>query len=280
MANLIPIFITLLVCGALFVFFNARLAAVQSAVEKQNRVLTAFITNVQNDIRGGAPPPPFCDGTTGSYQLSGAGVCARPGANGVGANGVGANGVGANGVGANHLASAQAVNAAARQFDNGKIVVSEDESDDDSDESDSSDSSDSSDESDDDVDVNDEVEVINVVDVEVVDVVNVVNVVNGIEVVDDGIEVVEIENNSVKLQEESTKVEEIIPLSFDTLPTLSDNNNETLKVVHLDSSDSVVVDYEHMKVDELRKLVSDKGLATKEEVKKLKKPELLVLLKN
>ena len=267
-ANLIPIFITLLVCGALFVFFNARLAAVQSAVEKQNRVLTAFITNVQNDIRGGAPPPPFCDGTTGSYQLSGAGVCARPGANGVGANVVGAN----------HLASAQAVNAAARQFDNGKIVVSEDESDDDSD--DDSDESDSSDESDDDVDVNDEVEVINVVDVEVVEVVDVVNVVNGIEVVDDGIEVVEIENNSVKLQEESNNIEEIIPLSFDTLPTLSDNNNETLKVVHLDSSDSVVVDYEHMKVDELRKLVSDKGLATKEEVKKLKKPELLVLLKN
>jgi hypothetical protein len=37
--------------------------------------------------------------------------------------------------------------------------------------------------------------------------------------------------------------------------------------------------YEQLKVDELRKIVSDKNLATKDEVKKLKKPELLVLLK-
>jgi hypothetical protein len=34
-----------------------------------------------------------------------------------------------------------------------------------------------------------------------------------------------------------------------------------------------------MKVDELRKVVSDKNLSTKEEVKKLKKPELVALLK-
>jgi acetylglutamate kinase len=37
--------------------------------------------------------------------------------------------------------------------------------------------------------------------------------------------------------------------------------------------------YEQMRVDDLRKVVSDKNLATKEEVKKLKKPELLLLLK-
>ena len=37
--------------------------------------------------------------------------------------------------------------------------------------------------------------------------------------------------------------------------------------------------YDQMKVDDLRKVVADKGLASKEEVKKLKKPELLVLLK-
>ena len=37
--------------------------------------------------------------------------------------------------------------------------------------------------------------------------------------------------------------------------------------------------YEQMKVDDLRKVVADKGLASKEEIKKLKKPELLVLLK-
>jgi hypothetical protein len=34
-----------------------------------------------------------------------------------------------------------------------------------------------------------------------------------------------------------------------------------------------------MKVDDLRKVITDKNLATKEEAKKLKKPELLQLLK-
>ena len=37
--------------------------------------------------------------------------------------------------------------------------------------------------------------------------------------------------------------------------------------------------YDQMRVDDLRKIVSDKNLATKDDVKKLKKPELLVLLK-
>jgi hypothetical protein len=36
--------------------------------------------------------------------------------------------------------------------------------------------------------------------------------------------------------------------------------------------------HEQMRVDDLRKLVIDKGLSTKEESKKLKKPELLFLL--
>ena len=35
---------------------------------------------------------------------------------------------------------------------------------------------------------------------------------------------------------------------------------------------------ENMKIDDLRKLVNDKSLASKENVKKMKKPELLQLL--
>ena len=50
-SNLIPIFITFLCCGAIFIYFNLRLNEIKFAVEKQNRVLTAFITNVQQDIR-------------------------------------------------------------------------------------------------------------------------------------------------------------------------------------------------------------------------------------
>ena len=37
--------------------------------------------------------------------------------------------------------------------------------------------------------------------------------------------------------------------------------------------------YEQMRVDDLRKIVLEKNIAPKEEVKKLKKPELLALLK-
>ena len=51
--NFVPIFIAILCCGALFVYFNMRLAEIKNSVEKQNRVLTAFITNVQTDIKNG-----------------------------------------------------------------------------------------------------------------------------------------------------------------------------------------------------------------------------------
>ena len=55
-----------------------------------------------------------------------------------------------------------------------------------------------------------------------------------------------------------------------------------LKVVDLNAPVDLTksdVNYEQMKVDDLRKIVADKNLATKDEVKKLKKPELLILLK-
>ena len=49
--NLIPILITIVFCGVIFMYFTMRLAEVKSAIDKQNRVLTSFITNVQNDIK-------------------------------------------------------------------------------------------------------------------------------------------------------------------------------------------------------------------------------------
>ena len=57
-SNLLPILITLLSCAGLFIFFNLRLNELKITVEKQNRVLTSFITNVQHDIKasGGAAP--------------------------------------------------------------------------------------------------------------------------------------------------------------------------------------------------------------------------------
>ena len=142
--SLIPIFVTIILCGAIFVYFNTHLAEVKNSVEKQNRVLTAFITNVQNDIRSGG-------------MIFGANVV---GANAsvVGANGLGANGVGANGVGANHLASEEAIRAVKL---NEKIVVSDDECDDSDSESDDESDEESDDESDDDEEVTPEVKIIN-----------------------------------------------------------------------------------------------------------------------
>ena len=126
--TLIPIFITLLLCGFLFVFFNARLADVKNAVEKQNRVLTAFITNVQSDIRGAS--------AGGNFQAGGS---AAPS------------------IGVNHLVSEEALNAVnavntvntVKHNENEKIVVSEDESDSEDDSDDSESSDDSEDEDDD-----------------------------------------------------------------------------------------------------------------------------------
>ena len=266
--TLIPIFITLLLCGFLFVFFNARLAEVKNAVEKQNRVLTAFITNVQSDIRGAS--------VGGNFQA------------------------GAPHIGVNHLVSEEALNAvnavnvvnAVRRNENEKIVVSEDES-----ESEDESDNDSSDDSDEDTDVRDETEPVKIIklqdsclDSDIVEVA--LNIDSYIESIATEVEV------DTPLREADTPLREVdTPLrEVDTISTKVDE--DTLKVVNLDVTDvtsaahvtteaqtssavktTEVVDYEHTKVDDLRKIVSDKNLATKEEVKKLKKPELLALLK-
>lgn len=232
-SNFVPILITLISCAGLFMYFNLRLAEIKVAVEKQNRVLTAFITNVQQDIRSGGSMLPSREG---------------PGA-----------GAGAGDIGMNHLAAPEAV-IAAKRFENDKIVVSDDE------DSDSDSDSDSGSESDDEDDG--EVE-------EVYDVVQVKNITIG--------------------DMHELNVEQMIPLSFEVLPRVLDlsgsgsgsgeSDTETtfdLSITEIINGSSNPVGetaYGEMKVDELRKIVADKSLATKDEVKKLKKPELLLLLK-
>ena len=276
--TLIPIFITLLLCGFLFVFFNARLAEVKNAVEKQNRVLTAFITNVQSDIRGAS--------VGGNFQA------------------------GAPSIGVNHLVSEEALNVvnavnavnAVRRNENEKIVVSEDE---DESEDESDNDSESSDDSDDeDADARDETESVKIIklqdsclDSDIVEVA--LNIDSYIESIATEVEVdTPLREVDTPLREVDTPLREVdTPLrEVDTISTKVDE--DTLKVVNLDVTDvtsaahvtteaqtssavktTEVIDYEHTKVDDLRKIVSDKNLATKEEVKKLKKPELLALLK-
>ena len=214
-SNLIPIFITVIFSGLIFFYFNSRLAEVKNTVEKQNRVLTAFIGNIQNDIRGGqCVMPSNASANDNANDNASAGASASASA----------------GAGANHLASFEALQAVKR---NEKIVVSDDEEDSDSD-------SESSDDDDEPL---------------------------------------------------SIKLEEIVTLDFVQIDSSATPlSTDDLKIVDLDldlTPDAAVVDItkaevtgvEQMKVDDLRKMVSDSNLATKDEVKKLKKPELLALLK-
>ena len=132
--NLVPIFVTIVFCGIIFVYFNMRLAEVKTAVEKQNRVLTAFITNVQNDIRAGGMMFGAC-----AMGSGGAGQCTMSPSAGIGASVIDSD------TGANHLASEEALQAVKR---NEKIVVSDDE-DDSEEEDDTDDESDDSEEEED-----------------------------------------------------------------------------------------------------------------------------------
>ena len=236
-SNLIPIFITFLCCGAIFIYFNLRLNEIKFAVEKQNRVLTAFITNVQQDIRSSG----------GSGE---------------------------------NLAAPEAVAAAKkfvleRESENEKIVVSDDEEDDDTD------SVSDSDESDDDDDCEKPIyEIKNI------------KFGNLEQMVPIAFEVLSV-NATSALPDMSSSIIEIMdePLNLvNLLSTVTDSTVTDSTVTDSTVTDSTIGEttvtdatkpesYEQMRVDDLRKIVSDKNLASKDDVKRLKKPELLVLLK-
>jgi hypothetical protein len=198
-SNLIPICITLVCCAGLFMYFNSRLNDVKVAVEKQNRVLTSFISSVQQDIKGGG------------------GAC---------------------------QAAPEALVAAkqfAHQIDD-KIVVSDDEEDDDSDSESDSESEDEDD----------------------------------------------FEGEDDHADDHTDDQSPPPPILFEVLPlfvseSASSSEPFTSSITEVTNEPSLAlaedVSYEQMKVDDLRKIVADKNLATKDEVKKLKKPELLILLK-
>ena len=235
-SNLMPILITLLSCAGLFIFFNLRLNELKITVEKQNRVLTSFITNVQQDIKA--------SGGSGSALPS----AAEP---------------------TKHFAAPEAL-VAARKQELDKIVVSDDEDSDSESESESESESDSDEEED-----QGEIKVVNLREINVVqmmpsmgfepvsfEVLSCVNLVN---------------ESSVASESSITEIIEEEPLNLVNLlgKTEATADDETT----LGKSDATKESYEQMKVDDLRKIVTDKNLCTKEEGKKLKKPELLVLLK-
>ena len=228
----IPILITFLCCAALFVYFNLRLAEIKHVVEKQNKVLTAFISNVQQDIRGGGNTvynhcEPFLPTNNESY-----------------------------------LASPEAMKVVQ------KIEVSDDEYEC---ESDSESDGEEEEEEDEDEDAEEQ------------------------QVLNQGFKQLNL-NDIVQLSDFGLNNENssISVLSFEVLST-SDNDTGNEHSTATNSSISEITDetlsldaptktdthqtYESMKVDDLRTIVISQNLASKEDSRKLKKPELLALLK-
>ena len=248
-SNLLPILITLLSCAGLFIFFNLRLNELKITVEKQNRVLTSFITNVQQDIKA-----------------SGAVATTEP---------------------SKHFAAPEAL-IAARKQEMDKIVVSDDEDEDDS-ESESDSESDSDDESDTVEDV--QIKVVNLHVSQMIPSMSfeplsfeVLSFVNNESSVANDSSITEIIEEPMNLEPMNLEPSNLEPMNLESL-NLEPSNLEPLNLVNLigKQEETTLVknesNYEQMKVDDLRKIVTDKNLSTKEEVKKLKKPELLLLLK-
>jgi len=229
----IPLLISIACCCAFFVYFNFRVNDVKFLVEKQNKVLTSFITNFQQDIR-----------LDGSPQMP----------------------VGKMSAGENHIAAPEAIRSAqeyAQQQDDEKIIVSDDE-DDSEIESDSEDDSESEDDSDTE----------SVTDSDIpLKMVNLNNMFIGNMEPDNMSSITMVPVSFEVLGDES--IESSLNIASDS--SITELKEEELNLEELSSTSTS--NYESMKVDELRKVVSDKNLSTKEEVKKLKKPELLALLK-
>lgn len=210
----IPILITFLCCGILFVYFNLRMSEIRQAVEKQNKVLTAFITNIQQDIRGGGMATSFMSNSS-NIPLS------------------------------DSLASPIALQTAQR------IEVSDDDNDDESDTESDTDYDSERECSDEEQD----------------------------KIIEEPIKPIQL--NDITLEGVSVLAFEVV----DNNNVSQDNTNTssiteiTENIVDLGGDNNSTPNYETMKVDDLRIAVVNNSLATKDDAKKLKKPELLALLK-
>jgi hypothetical protein len=248
--------VTVLLCGVVIYFCNMRFQHLEAAVLKQNQVLASFFATMQTDIRLG----------------------------------------GGGGNRANNLAAPEAMAAAAQQYDAPpansappKVAVSDNEEEEDTSSS-SSEEDDDDDESeyssDDSASVDDDDQVVVVKNdqppqslitsspadddflLTVVDV-QISNDVLPTAVNDDDF--------TVEVQE----VQEEAPLTTEQVVEICEVesfNLSDLTVVEAVEPPTTPLKYDAMKVDDLRKIVNDRKLASRDEVKKMKKADLLALL--
>ena len=279
---IISIGISILLCGAIVYYCNSRLNNVEMAIMRQNQVLTSFIANVQNELKGGG------------------GSCLRPPTEDL---------------------STEVARASAERQDN-KIVVSDDDDDDDSSsESDTEDEDEDNNDNDNDNDNEHKITIadnnnnddsnLNIKEINLSDILTVHN--NNTHT----IKIVDIQDLSMFMSEVNLENLTVSNPSQSIIYEIKDDSSESddddsdgevegegeveieEKKIYikkeikkepvnnadiLSNLDNTLVQaplkHEQMRVDDLRKLVVDNNLSTKDEVKKLKKPELLALLNN
>ena len=307
---LISIGVALVLCAAVYYVNNNRMNRIESAINRQNQVLTSFIANVQNEIRGG-----LLRQQTQSQESSQLSV---------------------------DVSSEEARNSVAKQMliqeqQIPRIVVSdneesETETEDEDDvsevqsESDAEDSASASEaETEAETDAEDsaseaeaeteEIELLNNNEVHHIKIVDIHNLGElpmfisefKLESLDDLANITELANTSetgaseteidaeAEAEESESETNEVSHELANEVTTL--DIIEEIKTIKLDTTmeEPIVnneeenklsseeelqnINYEHLKVDELRKIAVDLNKATKDEVKKLKKPELLYLLR-
>ena len=254
--------IVTVICGLICYYLHTRMRELELALVKQNQVLSSFIANVQHEFRMGGRASASAQGT-------------------------------------NELASAEAI--ASMVEAHRKIVVVDNDSDDESvsdDESDSDDESVSDNES-----VSDKLVIYDMPTDALpmhlqlpVDAMQLPNVIHAQE-----IQAQDINAHDIKIIDISSSnlVNADIELLSDDESEESDSESESEPVtVTVKAPEKITVEkkdgpapasvpasvpvqgrVDDLRVDELRKLVLDKGLVSKEDVKKLKKNELLAALK-
>ena len=60
--------IMLILSGATFIYFRSQVSSLERAIGKQNQVLSSFIANVQNELRGAETRGPVADRATGPME--------------------------------------------------------------------------------------------------------------------------------------------------------------------------------------------------------------------
>jgi hypothetical protein len=249
--------ITAVICGTIYYYFNSRLRELEMALAKQNQILSSFISNVQNEFRMSSRGPSM------------------------------------------EMASSEAISAVA-QMQPDKIVISDNECDSD----DESVSDDDESVSDDDESVSDNDESVSDNNQHKIVICDLAKTNNSNVKQSDDIKVIEL---STYTQSEEYTVDD----SDDGSYSSSDSDEDELEIQVVEVVEPIaavaevavaevavaevavaevaiveeapvsnvnVLQLKDEKIDVLRKLVVDKGLAKKEEAKKLKKNELLAIL--